>query len=330
MALRDQPYIPLYVQDFLTDEKLNECSAASQGVYIKIMCILHKQDEYGTILLKQKDKQTLSSIQNFACKLAKLLPFSYDILFSALTELTEENVLTIEGDKLFQKRMVKDNSISDKRSNAGKKGGGNPNFVKTKIQTNSKQNTEYEYVNENEYKNNINVLKQNFDFSFLSNEEIFNGKMEVEFLKWILHLKNQNKNLTQQMLELQYANLFRISKNNIDIAISLINKSIQKGWSDIYPDKEDQDINFDINSIIGESSNQEYIDFINYIENYCLYLNRMHDVLTEEQFLRLRKNNGLKTLKTIIVNLYNKKAYYEKRTNTFLTIQEFIESTKNK
>ena len=42
MALREQPYLPLYVQDFLTDEKLNECSAESTGVYIRLMCIMDK------------------------------------------------------------------------------------------------------------------------------------------------------------------------------------------------------------------------------------------------------------------------------------------------
>ena len=42
MALRDQPYLPLYVQDFLTDEKLAECSAMATGVYIRLMCIMHK------------------------------------------------------------------------------------------------------------------------------------------------------------------------------------------------------------------------------------------------------------------------------------------------
>jgi len=47
MALRDQPYLPLYVQDFLTDEKLMECSAETTGVYIRLLCILHKQKEYG-------------------------------------------------------------------------------------------------------------------------------------------------------------------------------------------------------------------------------------------------------------------------------------------
>ena len=71
MALRDQPYIPLYIQDFLTDEKLIECSAESTGVYIRLMCIMHKSDEYGTILLRQKDKQNSNNCLNFANKLAK-------------------------------------------------------------------------------------------------------------------------------------------------------------------------------------------------------------------------------------------------------------------
>lgn len=335
MALRDQPYIPLYVQDFLTDEKLNQCSPATQGIYIKIMCVLHKQEEYGTILLKQKDKQNLSNISNFACKLAKLLPFQIKILEDALEELIEEGCLFIEGDKLIQKRMVKDNAISTSRSNAAKKGGGNPNFVKTKLQTTSKQNTEDEYENEYEYEfknDNIDIilLKQNFDFSFLEAKEMFNGEIECEFLNWALHLQNQKKNLTQQMLELQYSNLVRCSSNNKAKAIHLIKKSILKGWSDIYPEEEKTDIDFDIKSIIGNSTNLEYVNFINYIEKYAVFLNRMNEPLTEGQFIRLVKLKGLKTLKTIIVNLHNEQVYYEKLTNTFLTINKFIERNEKK
>ena len=41
MARKDLPYLPLYVQDFLTDEKLMECTASATGVYIRIMCVLH-------------------------------------------------------------------------------------------------------------------------------------------------------------------------------------------------------------------------------------------------------------------------------------------------
>ena len=151
MALRDQPYLPLYVQDFLTDEKLMECSASATGIYIKIMCILHKQNEYGVFLLKQKYKQSDKQVLNFACQLAKFLPFNKEEIFSGLNELVEEGVLKIEEDKLFQKRMVKDNELSIKRAEAGKKGGEKTQFAKAKTQANSQANTEYEYeyVNEN-------------------------------------------------------------------------------------------------------------------------------------------------------------------------------------
>ena len=75
MALRDQPYLPLYIQDFLTDEKLSECSASATGVYIRIMCLMHKSEHYGKILLKQKHKQTGKQIEDFASFFAKVLPY---------------------------------------------------------------------------------------------------------------------------------------------------------------------------------------------------------------------------------------------------------------
>lgn len=123
MALRDQPYIPLYIQDFLTDEKLIECSAKATGVYARLMCIMHKSEEYGKILLKQKDKQSTKQIENFAVKLGKQMPYPQQEVLDSLTELISENVLTIEGDFLVQKRMVKDNLLSLKRAEAGSKGG---------------------------------------------------------------------------------------------------------------------------------------------------------------------------------------------------------------
>ena len=76
MALRDQPYIPLYIQDFMTDEKLLQCGPAATGIYIRLMCIMHKEERYGTILLKQKFKQNESMSLNFACQLSRAMPFS--------------------------------------------------------------------------------------------------------------------------------------------------------------------------------------------------------------------------------------------------------------
>jgi len=123
MALRNQPYLPLYVQDFLTDEKLIECSAESNGVYIRIMCVMHKSKEYGTILLQQKDQQDSKQINNFAAKLLKHLPYDLEVIKNGLEELIFEDVLQIDGDKLLQKRMIRDNDISIKRSKAGSRGG---------------------------------------------------------------------------------------------------------------------------------------------------------------------------------------------------------------
>lgn len=172
MALRDQPYLPLYIQDIMTDEKLNECSAATHGVFIKgIMCLMHKSDEYGKILLKQKHKQTSNICLDFATMLATHLPYDVATILAALTELIEEKVCHFDGDYLVQKRMVNDNEISIKRSQSGKKGG---DTTKNKssffAQANHQANTEYEYVSENK-RINGNGAWANEKKLFLNNEQ---------------------------------------------------------------------------------------------------------------------------------------------------------------
>lgn len=149
MALRNQPYFPLYIQDYLTDEKLNMCSWATQGIYIKILCILHKQEVYGRILFKQISKQNESTIKKFASILVRHIPCQIDDMMGALIELMEYDVLKIDKQGLYQKRMVRDGEISEARSNAAKKGGGNPILFKQNSKQTDKQNPEYE--NEYEY-----------------------------------------------------------------------------------------------------------------------------------------------------------------------------------
>jgi len=155
MALRDQPYLPLYVQDFLTDEKLSECSMEATGLLAKLMCLMHKSDPYGVILLKEKDKQTSNQIENFASKLAKHFPWSENKIKPALAELLAEGVVYFDGDSLCQKRMIHDCKISETRRLSGQHGGKQTqskikdfasNFAKGK----SKANTEYENEYENE------------------------------------------------------------------------------------------------------------------------------------------------------------------------------------
>jgi hypothetical protein len=165
MALRNQPYIPLYVQDFLTDEKLIECSAEATGVYIRLICVLHKSEEYGKILLKQKDKQSTKHLLNFASKLLKQMPYPIEVIERSLQELLIEGVITIDDDVLYQKRMVRDNDISIKRSECGQKGGKKTQFAskfaKAKVKANSEN--EYEIEIDNKNKGNRSLKKPSIE-----------------------------------------------------------------------------------------------------------------------------------------------------------------------
>uniref|UniRef100_A0A6M3LDD3 Uncharacterized protein n=1 Tax=viral metagenome TaxID=1070528 RepID=A0A6M3LDD3_9ZZZZ len=190
MALRNQPYLPLYVDDYLTDEKLNMCSAASQGVYIKILCIFHKSENYGGILLRQRDKQKDKQIFNFAYRFAKLLPFTYDEILPALNELIEEKVIEIDGDLIFQKRMIHDNKISLIRSESGKIGGNKTGskFALAKNEANS--------VNVNESvikkdKKSLEYLEGNIDNFRI--DEFSNIDIDKEYKKFRDYLKSKGK-----------------------------------------------------------------------------------------------------------------------------------------
>lgn len=125
MALRDQPYLPLYVQDFMCDEKLRECDAESVGVYIFLMCLMHKSEEYGIIRLRGRDRNQSETKANFANKLARQLPFRAEVIERALDDLVGAGVLSMDEDTLFQKRMVRDADISAKRTQVGERGGKN-------------------------------------------------------------------------------------------------------------------------------------------------------------------------------------------------------------
>ncbi len=218
MALRDQPYIPLYVQDLLTDEKLMECSASTHGVYFRLICILHKQEEYGVILLKQKDKQNIKQEINFAIKIAKFLPFDLLTVQSAIEELLLEQVLHLDGDRLIQKRMKKDGLISDERSKAGGKGGKktqskNKKFAKAKIEANS----EYENDNEN-------------TFSFIKIEGY-----EKIFKRWIDYKnKRKEKYKSEDSLVAAYNKLVKLSGSDIQIADAIIEDAIASNYAGFF------------------------------------------------------------------------------------------------
>lgn len=189
MALRDQPYFPFYVNDYLSDEKIRQCDPSSEGIYIRILCNMHKSKLYGKIeitpfdeaKLKQNLSKTISKIEAndeqkkmldylqlrledialMSLRVSNMIGRHIEQVFSALIDLIGNDVLQIDGLVLSQKRMVKDGAKSEIRSQCGRRGGvkssknNDPiqNYSSSKSEAkdeaNGKQNTEYE----NEYEN---------------------------------------------------------------------------------------------------------------------------------------------------------------------------------
>lgn len=123
MALIDQPYLPLYVDDWMNNNKLKLCSASAHGLMISIMCLMHKSEEYGVLKLKAKFKQNESKEICFAKMLSKMTCFDFNETKESFSELIEENVIYIENDNLISARMLKDGNLSKQRATTGSSGG---------------------------------------------------------------------------------------------------------------------------------------------------------------------------------------------------------------
>ena len=226
MSLRNSPYLPLYVQDFLTDEKLADCSANANGVYIRLMCILHKSEHYGKILLQQKYKQNESMCLNFASMLLRQMPYMMSEIHDGLEELLENKIIEIDGDYLLQKRMVKDGELSEKRAVAGQKGGKKSlGFCSSKSQskTQSKNISKIEANSENEIDiDNDNNIKK---FSFL--KELLSIGVERKIAEEWIKVR-RNKKLTQT------ETAFRKTKAEIDksgrSANDCITLCVERSW----------------------------------------------------------------------------------------------------
>ena len=232
MALRNSPYLPLYVQDFLTDEKLAGCSASANGVYIRLMCILHKSEPYGKILLKQKYKQNESMCLNFASMLLRQMPYLMSEIRDGLEELLENKIIEIDGDYLFQKRMVKDGELSEQRAVAGQKGGKKAYgfcLSKSQSKTQSKNISKIEANSENENENDIDIDNDNEynikKFSFL--KELLSIGVERKIAEeWIKVRKNKKLTQTETAFQRTKAEIDKSGRNANDC----ITLCVERSW----------------------------------------------------------------------------------------------------
>jgi len=114
--------------------------------------------------------------------LLKQIPAPKEVMENSLKELFYYKVLHFDGEKLYQKRMLKDGTISDIRSKSGKRGGESTVLLKQNVKQNFKQNFKQIPEDENEYNNNHEEIVKTKEVIF-ENEKFLTSDMAKIFFE---------------------------------------------------------------------------------------------------------------------------------------------------
>jgi hypothetical protein len=119
------PSFQFYPNDWLGDMNLRMCSVATRGVWIDLLCIMHKSKKYGYLVQKESGKWSNMSPKT----IQKLTGMTRKRIVNGLRELSKNDVIKYDDDGLmYSKRLVKDHRLRQIRMEVGKLGG-NPNLV---------------------------------------------------------------------------------------------------------------------------------------------------------------------------------------------------------
>ena len=118
-----RPAFMFYPGDWLRDTALMSCSMSAQGLWIKMICLMHEGTPYGH--LKVNNKVILPE------SLARMTGLTSTEIKGYLEELEEAGVFSRDGECIVSRRMIRDEEIRNKRAEGGKMGG-NPALMPQK------------------------------------------------------------------------------------------------------------------------------------------------------------------------------------------------------
>jgi hypothetical protein len=114
-------WFKFYPGDWLRDPDLRRCSPAARALWIDLLCLMFECEERG-VLISSGRPWTHEEI-------AAAVTGDTSANLTVLRELLDKGVARIDKrNAIFSARMVRDWSKSQKCSEAGKRGGGNPTF----------------------------------------------------------------------------------------------------------------------------------------------------------------------------------------------------------
>lgn len=113
-------WIKFWPQDYEGDTALRVCSLAAQGLWMRLLCAMHRSEPYGHLTVNGKGATTR--------QIAALSGTSEREAARLIAELEDAGVLSRDdGGTIYSRRLVRDKATSDTAREHGKQGG-NPNL----------------------------------------------------------------------------------------------------------------------------------------------------------------------------------------------------------
>lgn len=120
----NKPWMKFYPSDWQSDERLRMCSLAARGLWAEMLCVMHKAEPYGHLIVKGEAPNTT--------QLAALTGTPSDSVPALIGELEKFEVFsrTAKG-VIYSRRQVRDDKKQRTARNNGQNGG-NPTLSKQK------------------------------------------------------------------------------------------------------------------------------------------------------------------------------------------------------
>jgi hypothetical protein len=127
------PAFQFYPQDWRSDIGVQSLSLDDRMIWFEMLCVMHESDDRGKLILNGKPMPDEV--------VARLIGIDVKRYKKALIKIEHANVVSRDGDLLFNRRMVHDNHLINVRRECGKQGG-NPkikNMVSVLVNQNVNQ-----------------------------------------------------------------------------------------------------------------------------------------------------------------------------------------------
>ena len=119
--MKRNPWFKFEADAWLNDVHLRSCSSAARGTLIDLMCLAHRNSDYG-VCMANEDLST----RKMTAKCLSLTLRTFDNHLTSLLQM--QRICRASDGRLFIKRMVADFANSEKHSANGAKGG-NPSLL---------------------------------------------------------------------------------------------------------------------------------------------------------------------------------------------------------